>query len=109
MPNADTGPLPVVDEVFDQESTVDEPRDLPPSVVQPAASLAGALPATAEPSAASVADFDAPPLPLGIAEPALARVTNLGVTRREESEEDRAARARIPSWDDILLGVRRKE
>ncbi len=26
----------------------------------------------------------------------------------EESEEDKAARARIPSWDDILLGVRRK-
>jgi Protein of unknown function (DUF3071) len=28
--------------------------------------------------------------------------------RREESDEERAARARIPSWDDILLGVRRK-
>ena len=26
----------------------------------------------------------------------------------EESEEEKAARARIPSWDDILLGVRRK-
>jgi hypothetical protein len=26
----------------------------------------------------------------------------------EESEEQKAARARIPSWDDILLGVRRK-
>lgn len=25
-----------------------------------------------------------------------------------ESEDDRAARSRIPSWDDILLGVRRK-
>jgi hypothetical protein len=26
----------------------------------------------------------------------------------DESEEQKAARARIPSWDDILLGVRRK-
>lgn len=26
----------------------------------------------------------------------------------EETEEQKAARARIPSWDDILLGVRRK-
>jgi hypothetical protein len=26
----------------------------------------------------------------------------------EESDEEHAARARIPSWDDILLGVRRK-
>jgi hypothetical protein len=26
----------------------------------------------------------------------------------EESDDDHAARARIPSWDDILLGVRRK-
>jgi hypothetical protein len=28
--------------------------------------------------------------------------------RHDESDEERAARARIPSWDDILLGVRRK-
>jgi hypothetical protein len=27
---------------------------------------------------------------------------------REESDEEHAERARIPSWDDILLGVRRK-
>ena len=61
-------------------------------------------------------DFDAPPLPLGIADPGgrpaavagLTNLRNLGGTRREESEEDRAARARVPSWDDILLGVRRK-
>jgi hypothetical protein len=100
MPNADTGPLPVVEEVFDQESTLDLPRDVPPLPPQPVA---------AESTPVAADDFDAPPLPLGIAEPALARVTNLGVTRREESEEDRAARARIPSWDDILLGVRRKD
>jgi Protein of unknown function (DUF3071) len=28
--------------------------------------------------------------------------------RHDESDEQKAARARIPSWDDILLGVRRK-
>jgi hypothetical protein len=35
-------------------------------------------------------------------------VPSLGNTRREESDDERAARARVPSWDDILLGVRRK-
>ena len=45
----------------------------------------------------------------------LPQVTNLGIAHREpppktrlETEEDKAARAHIPSWDDILLGVRRK-
>jgi hypothetical protein len=39
----------------------------------------------------------------------LPRVTNLGVAQRDvETDEEKAARARIPSWDDILLGVRRK-
>jgi hypothetical protein len=37
------------------------------------------------------------------------QIKNLGVAHRgEESEQERAERARIPSWDDILLGVRRK-
>jgi hypothetical protein len=99
MPDARTGPVPVLDEVFDQESTLDQPRDVP------------ALPPRQPGSTVVAVDeelpgFDAPPLPLGIAEPA--RVTNLGSARREESDEERAARARIPSWDDILLGVRRK-
>jgi hypothetical protein len=69
--------------------------------------------------------FDAPPLPLRLAEPPagqprkapaataetsrLPKLKNLGVAQREdETDEERAARARIPSWDDILLGVRRK-
>jgi hypothetical protein len=66
------------------------------------------------------AELSAPPLPLRLAEPPagttpnaetsrLPKLKNLGVAARdEESDEDRAARARIPSWDDILLGVRRK-
>jgi len=104
MPDARTGPVPVVDEVFDQESTLDAPRFTPPTS-QPIAPAA-----VAEPTL----DFDAPPLPLGIVDPpappitALPRLTNLGVTRRDETDDERAARARIPSWDDILLGVRPK-
>jgi hypothetical protein len=39
----------------------------------------------------------------------LPTIKNLGVAQRtNESDEERAARAHIPSWDDILLGVRRK-
>lgn len=48
-------------------------------------------------------DHDAPPLPLRLAGPA-----NNAPPRAAESEEQKAARARIPSWDDIMLGVRRK-
>jgi hypothetical protein len=64
------------------------------------------------PAAASL-EFDEPPLPLGITDPTGRPVAgtkrNLGVTRRDESEEERAARARIPSWDDILLGIKRRD
>jgi hypothetical protein len=97
MPDAHTGPLPVLDEVFDQEAPPEGPRHVAPVV----------------PAAASL-DYDAPPLPLGISDPAtrpgaghgVGALRNIG-TRRDESEEERAARARIPSWDDILLGIRR--
>jgi hypothetical protein len=95
MPDAETGPVPRLDDVFDQEAPPEGPRELPQPV----------------PAAATV-DFDEPPLPLGIAEPeapaALSGMRrNLGVSRREESDEERAARARVPSWDDILLGIKR--
>jgi hypothetical protein len=96
MPDAHTGPVPQLEEVFDQEAPPEGPRHVPPLV-----------------PAASAMQFDAPPLPLGITDPAgrpgVGALRNLGVTRREESEEERAARARVPSWDDIMLGVRRKE
>lgn len=98
MPDAHTGPVPVLEEVFDQEAALEGPRDLPPLV----------------PAASATRQFEAPPLPLSITDPAAAghgvgALRNLGVTRREESEEERAARARVPSWDDIMLGVRRKD
>jgi hypothetical protein len=57
------------------------------------------------PAAAATHHFDAPPLPLE----GVGALRNLGVTRREESDEERAARARVPSWDDIMLGVRRRD
>lgn len=41
--------------------------------------------------------------------PAVARERDRGRERDpEHADEDRARRARVPSWDDILLGVRRK-
>jgi hypothetical protein len=100
MPDAHTGPVPTLEEVYDQEAAPEGPRDLPPLV----------------PAAASM-QFDAPPLPLAITDPGtrpaavhgVGALRNLGVTRRDESDDERAARARVPSWDDILLGVRRKE
>ena len=96
MPDAHTGPIPVIEEVFDQEAKLEGPREMPPLV-----------PAT------SALHFDEPPLPLGISEPAQRptadRLANRHAAKREESDDERAARARVPSWDDILLGVRRPE
>jgi hypothetical protein len=97
MPDAHTGPIPRVEEVFDQEAPADGPRELPPRV-----------PAT------NALQYDEPPLPLGITAPmphpsAVGRLTNRTAAKRDESDDERAARARVPSWDDILLGVRRKQ
>jgi hypothetical protein len=96
MPEAATAPLPVIEEVFDQEAPAEEePRPVTPLV--PAASMT----------------YDEPPLPLGISDPpprpGVGALRNLGSGRRDESDEEKAARARIPSWDDILLGIRRKD
>ena len=151
MPDAHTGPLPRVEEVFDQEAPPEGPRMVPPLFPTGASAAVGdragtpsrtatraaIRTATAEaepaesaeyPAAASGGtpappitfdraplDFEEPPLPLGITDPATrpgsaapAGVRTLGSARRSDSDEDRAARARVPSWDDILLGVRRK-
>lgn len=123
MPHAHTGPIPV-EEVFDQDALDENPRH----VIEP-------RPGPGPRPVAARTDFDAPPLPLrladepdapdeseqvaantttklpvtGVADQLIPRRTNLGVAHRgEESEEAKAERARIPSWDDILLGVRRK-
>jgi len=100
FPDAHTGPIRKIEEVFDQEAAPEGPRAVPPLV--PAAATADL-------------DFDEPPLPLAITD-AEGRPASAGAgalrsvaPRREESEDDKASRARIPSWDDILLGVRRKQ
>ena len=67
--------------------------------------------------ATATLDFDAPSLPLGItdpkARPSAAKGAgsrrNRGGSRREETEEQRSARARVPSWDDIVVGIKRPE
>ena len=100
MPDAETGPVPRIDDVFDQEAQAEGPRDVPALV-----------------PASATLDFDEPPLPLGIADPAAGPAAaqstgarrNLGVSRRDETDEERAARARVPSWDDILLGIKRRD
>jgi Protein of unknown function (DUF3071) len=88
MPDAHTGPLPRAEEVFDQAQFDEATRD----------------------------GFAEPHLPMHVPDappPSTSRipkVTNLGVAGREdETEDEKAARATIPSWDDILLGVRRKQ
>jgi hypothetical protein len=124
MPDADTGPIPTaaeLDEVYDQDSNRDSNRDTRDRDARRRVAAGGVGGDTDD-------DFHAPPLPLRLADatqvetdggliPAsptartgrLPKVTNLGVASREdETDEERAARARIPSWDDILLGVRRK-
>ncbi|HEU5005594.1 MAG TPA: septation protein SepH [Jatrophihabitantaceae bacterium] len=103
MPEAHTGPLPVVpDDVFDQEaSNPDAPR------TRSARFSDNNAGDNAGQSATNSADYDAPPLPLNL--PADAN-HNPMLTKPlpRESDEQRAARARIPTWDDIMLGVRRK-
>jgi Protein of unknown function (DUF3071) len=126
MPDRHPAPLPSaagVDEVFDQEAPDDAPRhDRAEHVTAQGVAAAGRSNGSAE---------HAPPLPLRLAEaigpvpardapipsmPAptpktarLPKVKNLGVASREgEGDRERAARPKVPSWDDILLGVRRK-
>jgi hypothetical protein len=66
------------------------------------------------PPAASTADAITGPLPITVDRPAAGDEELFDAPEArplhvvEETEEQKAARARIPSWDDILLGVRRK-
>jgi hypothetical protein len=80
MPDAHTGPLPRAEDVFDQ-ARFEEPQ-LPMHVP------------------------DAPEAP--VKHTRKPKVANGGAAAADESDDDKAARAAIPSWDDILLGVRRK-
>lgn len=117
---ANTDQLPGArDDVFDQDSFDEDPRrigdmsreDSSDSMnqlgyVEPQLPLrlAGPHEATTElprPEAAAPSPRSVPTAP---------KVKNLGIAHRDdETEEERAARARVPSWDDILMGVRRKQ
>jgi hypothetical protein len=106
MPEAHTGPLPRVEEVFDQAQFSDDPT---PSAEPSAPSAALLEPEQNAELAEPVAEE--PQLPLDVVEdPDTSRIpklTNLGIARRDEHTESRSARRTVPSWDDILLGVRR--
>jgi hypothetical protein len=101
------------DDVFDQDALEDDPRHL---VQDPGDAVDES------------AEFDAPPLPLRLAdapseddaddaghedddlrEPTapLPRLKNLGVAGRDEVPRGRNGKPQMPSWDDIMLGVRR--
>lgn len=96
MPETHTGPLPRPDDVFDQERFEEQ------------SSAPAAEPAAA---AATTPEFDEPLLPMHVpgVPTATTRIPRIPAARRAESDEEKAARATIPSWDDILLGVRRKQ
>jgi hypothetical protein len=105
MPEAHTGPLPVVEQVFDQEApNPDAPRV--PSITR-TAPIGPDVP-VAEHADHPAAEYDAPPLPLNLPTDVSYNLMMTKPLPRQESEEQRAARARIPTWDDIMLGVRRK-
>lgn len=97
-PDALTGPLPRSVERSDHPSVADRPAAGDEQLFDQAAD-----------------DHATPPLPLQLVEQQAAQNgrARTEVRRRidphdDETEEQKAARARIPSWDDILLGVRRK-
>jgi hypothetical protein len=128
QPNALTGPLPSRQQLFDQsmfheEPEASAPKPTPPMATPPAAKAPELLSEVeAEPIApppVPVAEIDLDdepglfpelrPVPVSEPGPAVRQIKNLGLGQREhETEEEKAARAHIPSWDDILLGVRRK-
>jgi hypothetical protein len=119
--------LPKLEDVFDQEAAdPDAPRAVPPLAPVPAASTAPQRPAATA--------YAEQPLPLGIADPVVAatepaseqgtvpvpQLTSLGVGTRssDDAPRERAAeshrgrareRSKVPTWDDIMLGVRRKQ
>jgi hypothetical protein len=99
MSNTDTGPLPTPAHAYEEPqpepvevtTRLDEPAPPPP-----------------------VIEADEPVLPMDVpdAPEVTSKIPKVGAVpggrRRGESDDERAARATVPKWDDILLGVRRK-
>ncbi len=109
MPDAETGPLPSaaeLDQVYDQDALDADARRTDVDADHNSALLPLRLAEAAEATEPEPSPDDEP---ARAKTTRLPKVTNLGVSNRQtENDEDKAARARIPSWDDILLGVRRK-
>jgi hypothetical protein len=101
MSDTDTGPLPTAADVYDDP-------DIGPEVTT------GEITGMDAPAPPPAIEADEPVLPMDV--PDAPEVTSKipkvsavgGGRRRAESDEERAARATVPKWDDILLGVRRK-
>ena len=126
QPNAHTGPLPTRQQLFDQHAFgEDTVKSIKPVASVPAEETfhSPQLPLNLEPEPApEIIDIgeelddtepDVEPSAEEQNEPTvrIPQVKNLGIAHREgraETEDEKAARAHIPSWDDILLGVRRK-
>jgi hypothetical protein len=112
MPDAETGPLPSaaeLDQVYDQDALDADARRTELDADYNAPLLPLRLAEATETTETTEVEPSADDEPARAKTTRLPRVTNLGVTSRAaESDEEKAARARIPSWDDILLGVRRK-
>jgi hypothetical protein len=90
-PDALTGPLPLM---ANQPVLTNEPLTAgQPVILERPAAGDEELFDQSPPAPPVPPSDDEPPLPLRVV---------------DETEEQKAARARIPSWDDILLGVRRK-
>ena len=124
MPDAVTGPLPRIDDVFDQEAPPEGPLEVPP-LPSPRAAAHEPTPEPVplpepepspqpapDPPADTTVVPDEPPLPLGLgswtpeAEAATEKLRRVKTSRRR-GDDDRGIRTRVPAWDDILLGVRR--
>jgi hypothetical protein len=116
MPDAATGPVPRVEEVFDQEAAPEGPLDLPPLVPAQSDTPKAEPPAAPQPepeaSAETVLDFDEPPLPLGTwtttPEPEQTLAEKIRRSKPARRRETAGTRTKVPSWDDIVLGVRRE-
>jgi DUF3071 family protein len=93
---------PVVHVVYD--TPIANPSDSPTGPIP--------MPGIREPlfdqNGSTSADDRASVLPLHLPDPPPGMSYSHAAHRSEETEEEHAARARIPSWDDILTGVRRK-
>ena len=109
MSDTDTGPLPTAADVYNEPDVAQITR---PEVTTAQAEVTGT--GTDEPTPPPAIETDEPVLPMDVPDAPevtskIPKVTAVGGGRRRaESDEERAARATVPKWDDILLGVRRK-